>query len=310
MHDPAPETVVVFRAEGPGVRLDVAVVKALADLSRTHAQRLIKEGLVTVDGRAARPSHRLEGGERIEVRIPPPPPDDTTPEPIPLDVIYEDAALAAINKPAGMVVHPAAGNRVGTLVNALLARWPQIAGVGGRDRAGIVHRLDKDTSGVILVAKTEPARLALMAQFEARTVQKRYIALVHGHPPTPQGLIEAPIGRDPKQRRRMAVVRGGREAASVYKVIAWYKDCALVEVIPQTGRTHQIRVHMAFIGCPIVGDPVYGRRKERLGLKRQFLHAAGLEFTSPATGERVKVEAPLPTELMNVLEQLLPVYRT
>ncbi len=307
MHN-SEESHVVFYAGTPGERLDKAVVEMLPDLSRTHVQRLIKEGLVTVDGKPGKPASRLEGGERVEVSIPPPPPVETAPEAIPLRVLYEDDSLAAIDKPAGMVVHPAHGSRAGTLVNALLARWPQVADVGGArgsaDRAGIVHRLDKDTSGVILIAKTEPARLALTAQFEARAVQKRYLALVHGRPPTPQGLIEAPIGRNPKARKQMAVARGGRAAVTAYRVVKEYAGYALVEAAPKTGRTHQIRVHLAFIGCPIVGDPVYGRRKERLGLKRQFLHAASLEFISPGTGERVLVEAPLPPELRAALDRL------
>ncbi|MCZ7583675.1 MAG: RluA family pseudouridine synthase [Deltaproteobacteria bacterium] len=288
------------------MRLDRAVVEALADLSRMHVQRLIKEGLVTVDGAPSKPAFRLEGGERIEVRIPPPPPVAVTPEAIPLRVLYEDESLAAIDKAAGMVVHPGHGNREGTLVNALLARWPQVADVGGRDRAGIVHRLDKETSGVILIAKTEPARLALMKQFAARTVEKRYLALVHGRPETAQGRIDAPIGRNPKQRKLMAVMREGRAAVTTFRVLRGYDAYTLVEATPQTGRTHQIRVHLAFINCPIVGDPVYGRRRQRLGLKRQFLHAAALAFTSPATGARVVVEAPLPPDLQAVLDALEP----
>ena len=304
------ETVVVFRAETAGERLDKAVVEAVGKLSRTHAQRLIKEGLVVVDGKPGKPALRLDGGERVEVRIPPPPPLEAAPEDIPLRVIYEDDDLAAIDKPAGMVVHPAHGNRKGTLVNALLARWPQVAGVGGRDRAGIVHRLDKDTSGIILIAKTEAARLALMAQFAARTVEKCYTALVHGHPPTPEGIIEAPVGRDPRQRKQMAVLRAGRAATTAYRVLARYEEHALLEAIPKTGRTHQIRVHLAFIGCPIVGDAVYGRRaalraaQQSLGLRRHFLHAGGLVFTSPRTGERIALEAPLPPALQAILDQL------
>lgn len=286
------------------MRLDLAVVDMLSDLSRAHIQRLIKEGLITVDGQTTKPSHRLEGDEHIVVRIPPPPKIETMPEDIPLDVLYEDEEIAVINKPAGMVVHPAYGNREGTLVNAALAHWPQIAQVGGKDRAGIVHRLDKDTSGAIIIAKSEPARLALMEQFAARTVHKCYLALVNGHPKTSEGQIKAPLGRDPRNRKRMAIVRGGREAVTLYRVLEWYQEHALIQAEPQTGRTHQIRVHLRFIGCPIVGDPVYGRRKRTIRLNRQFLHAAAITFTQPDTGEAVTVEAPLPSGLESILDRL------
>ena len=251
-------------------------------LSRVRVQQLIKEGFVTVNGRAGKPAYRLEGGEQVIVELAPAivaPPDanaNVLPEALPLDVIYDDPVMAAINKPAGMVVHPAVGHQTGTLVNAILARWPQVAQVGGEDRAGIVHRLDMDTSGVILIAKTEAARLALMAQFAARTVQKRYLALVEGVPETQSGQIEAPIGRDPDRRKQMAIMptnRGGREAVSQYRVLHMYDGFALLEVFPKTGRTHQIRVHLAFIGHPIVGDAVYGPRKPRMKLDRHFLHA-------------------------------------
>src|SRR5258708_11086853 len=217
--------------------------------------------------------------------------------------------MAAINKPAGMVVHPAVGHATGTLVNAILARWPQIAQVGGEGRAGIVHRLDKDTSGVILIAKTEPARLYLMTQFESREVQKRYLALVEGAPQTQTGEIDAPIGRDANERKRMAVVRGGREAVTQYRVLHTYKGTpesegfCLLEAFPKTGRTHQIRVHMAFIGHPIVGDTVYGRRKPRLGLKRHFLHAESIALVTPG-GQPLTLHAPLPPELQIVLDAL------
>jgi len=203
-------------------------------------------------------------------------------------------------------VHPAAGNVRGTLVNALLARFPQVASVGGENRAGIVHRLDKETSGVILVALSEAARLHLMAQFAARAVQKRYLALVDGAPNTLSGIINAPIGRDPAQRKRMAVLpthRGGREAISQFQVLERFAQHTLLEVLPQTGRTHQIRVHLAFIGCPVVGDSVYGRRKPTLKLGRHFLHAESIVFRNLA-GEQVRVQAPLPPELARALAAL------
>jgi 23S rRNA pseudouridine1911/1915/1917 synthase len=294
-----------------GERLDKVLTERLATVSRVKIQQLIKEGYVTINGKTGKASYRLEGKDAILVRLvqdilSPHATELALAETMPLDVIYEDDDLAAINKPAGMVVHPAAGHTSGTLVNALLARWPQVAQVGGRDRAGIVHRLDKDTSGVLLVAKTEPARLNLMAQFAARTVQKRYLALVEGIPATPTGEIDAPIARHPNQRRRMAVIRSGRPAVSVYRIIRVFEGYSLLEVQPRTGRTHQIRVHMAFIGHPIVGDTVYGHRKQRLKLDRHFLHAESLSLVSPGSGQPLTVRAPLAPELQAALDQLEP----
>jgi 23S rRNA pseudouridine1911/1915/1917 synthase len=218
------------------------------------------------------------------------------PEAISLEILYEDDSLAVINKPAGMVVHPAYGHTSGTLVNAILAQWPQIVTFSEAARAGIVHRLDKETSGVIAIAKTEAALEHLRAQFKARTVQKRYVALVEGMPDTPDGMIDAPIGRDPNQRKRMAVTE--------FHVLEHYADYSLLEVFPKTGRTHQIRVHLAFIGHPVVGDTVYGRRKQGIRLKRHFLHAAAITFVLPDSGVSVTVEAPLPVGLQNILEKL------
>lgn len=298
-----------------GQRLDKFVTDHLATLSRAKVQQLIKDGHVKLDGKPGKASYRLEGGEAISVflseNIVAPDWGASTPaEALPLSVLYEDEQMAAIDKPAGMVVHPAAGHSTGTLVNALLARWPEIASVGGENRAGIVHRLDKDTSGVILVAKTEPARLKLMAQFESREVQKRYLALVEGLPKTPTGQIDAPIGRDPNERKRMSVVRGGREAVTVYRVLQSYaladERFTLVEAFPKTGRTHQIRVHLAFIGHPIVGDIVYGHRKARLGMKRHFLHAESITLISPGTNRQIAIRAPLPGALQLTLDKLTP----
>lgn len=306
---------VVFRIEPGdqevGERLDRVITARLSTLSRVKVQQLIKEGYATINGKPGKPSYRIEGADEIAVRlaehiIAPPNNADTQPEALPLNVIYEDSDMAAIDKPAGMVIHPAAGHASGTLVNALLARWPQMALVGGKGRAGIVHRLDKDTSGVLLIAKTEPARLNLMAQFAARTVQKRYLALVEGLPATPTGEINAPLGRDLNQRKRMAVLRNGRSAVSFYRVLQAYKGYALLEVQPKTGRTHQIRVHMAFIGHPIVGDAVYGYRKQRLHLGRHFLHAESLSLLAPSSGQPVTIHAPLPADLKAILDQLEP----
>lgn len=300
---PAGRTLYLAAATG-GDRLDRFVAAALPELSRTEVQRLIKAGLITVDGKPARASHRVMPGDRVIVTIPAPQPQSIDAELIPLDVIYEDADLAAINKPAGMVVHPAAGNRSGTVVNAALARWPEMRRITGEERAGVVHRLDKDTSGVLVLAKTPAALKSLQQQFKQRTVYKRYIALVEGVPESSSGLIEAAIGRDTRQRRLMAVVRDGRPAVTRYDVIEHLGDYALLSVEPHTGRTHQIRVHLAWLGHPVVGDTVYGRRKQRIRMKRLFLHAAELQVDSPSTGARLTLSAPLPGALEDTLAKL------
>ena len=292
-------------AHGAGERLDKYLAEQLADLSRAQIQGLIREGLVTVDGTPAKVSLRLEGGELIRVQVPVV--EEATepgPEAIPLIIRYEDEHVAVVDKPAGMVVHPAFGHRSGTLVNAVLARWPQIAEFAEPGRAGIVHRLDKETSGVIAIAKTPEALESLRAQFKARTINKRYVALVEGMLATPEGVINAPIGRDSKQRKRMAVVRDGREALTEFRVVEIYANYSLLDVWPKTGRTHQIRAHLAFIGHPVVGDTVYGRRKQPFTLKRHFLHAAALTFAGPASGEAITIESPLPVALQNLLDKL------
>ncbi len=292
-----------------GQRLDVVLTDHLTTLSRARVQQLIKDGYVNVDGKPGKPSYRLEGGESILVQIPDSSANQSTQaESLPLVVLYENDDLAVIDKPAGMVVHPAAGHETGTLVNAILARWPQVRQVGGEGRAGIVHRLDKDTSGVLIIAKTEPARLDLMSQFEARDVHKRYLTLVDGIPKTPTGEIKVPIGRDPNDRKRMAVIRQGRDSSTLYRTLKIYKrgvdSYSYLEVFPHTGRTHQIRVHMAFLGTPVAGDAVYGHRKQRLPLDRQFLHAEAITLTLPGNGESLTVHAPLADDLSRVLEYL------
>ncbi len=297
-----------FTAFVPGQRLDKLLVEHLPDISRAQIQTLIKAGAVLVDGQPAKPGIKLKGGEQILVTLVEQDEETPiTPESIDLTVVYEDEVLAVIDKPAGMVVHPAAGNESGTLVNAILARWPQIAEMNDPDkRMGLVHRLDKGTSGLIVIAKTSEALQELMRQFQEREVDKTYIALLERTPPTATGRIEAPIARDPKQRKRMAVQRDGKPAITEYTVIDddFRDGQALVEVKLLTGRTHQIRVHMAFIGCPVVGDTVYGFRKQRIKMKRQFLHAAQLCFTHPITGERLCVESELPSGLQNILSKL------
>lgn len=291
--------------EGGGERLDKALAAVLDELSRVQIQQLIKDGHVMVNNVREKASYRVEPGDHITMRVPVAEAEhDPQPEAIPLHIVYEDDAVAVVDKPAGMVVHPSYGHTSGTLVNAVLARWPQTAEFTDVDRAGIVHRLDKDTSGVIVIAKTAAALASLREQFQARTIVKRYLALVDGTPETPEGIIDAPIGRDPRQRKRMAVTRDGREAVSEYRMVEQFAYHSLLEVFPKTGRTHQIRVHLAFIGCPVVGDGVYGRRKQRIKLKRHFLHAAAITFTQPESGELVEVTAPLPLPLQDVLNKL------
>jgi 23S rRNA pseudouridine1911/1915/1917 synthase len=303
------EQQIEFKVENPGERLDKLIVAMVGDdLSRAQIQTLIKEGQVTVNGVQVKPGVKLRGGEQIRVTIPSRDEAETVqPEAIPLKVLYDDRDIAVIDKAAGMTVHPGDANEKGTLVSAMLARWPEIAQMNiNEKRAGIIHRLDKDTSGLIVIAKNDVSRRRLMAQFQERTVQKTYLALLEKSPPTQTGRIEAPIGRDPKQRKRMAVVRGGKPAISEYQVLErdFKGEQSLVRVNLLTGRTHQIRVHMAFIGCPIVGDAIYGFRKQRIKLKRHFLHAAELSFNHPRTGEQLSFESPLPVGLQNILEKL------
>jgi 23S rRNA pseudouridine1911/1915/1917 synthase len=296
-----------FAAAGGGERLDKSIAAEFVDLSRTHIQRLIEDGFVAVDGRViTKPAFRLEAPAALQVRVPPPAPSSHKPEAIPLDIVFENNDLLVINKPAGLVVHPAAGHFDGTLVNAVLAHAPDLEGVGDEQRPGIVHRLDKDTSGLIVVAKNDAAHRDLQRQFKDRAVEKVYLALLDGHLPTATGRIEAAIGRDPRQRKQMAVVAlsQGRAAITEYQVRTVFENHTLVEARLLTGRTHQLRLHFAYLKCPIVGDTIYGRRTPTLPIKRQFLHAARLGFDLPGSGERVTFEAPLPDDLARVLAQL------
>ncbi len=288
-------------------RLDRFVGESLPELSRAQAQRLIKQGRVRVDGVPPRKTGMLlSGGETIEIHVPAPQLGKLQPEDIPLDVIFENEDVLVVNKPAGMVVHPAAGHASGTLVHAALAHAPEMEGVGGEKRPGLVHRLDKNTSGLIILAKNDRAHRMLQEQFRLRKAHKIYLALTDGHPPTPQGRIEAPIGRDPAHRKRMAVVPAhkGRPALSEYRTLQRFDHHSLLEVRILTGRTHQIRVHLAFLGCPVVGDTVYGRRKPTLPLSRHFLHAFRLTLTLPGEETSRTFEAPLPPDLQFVLERL------
>jgi 23S rRNA pseudouridine1911/1915/1917 synthase len=300
-----------------GARLDRYISDHRADLSRATVQRLIDDAQIKVDGATRKASYRVRAGETIRVHVPPPEPARPRAEAIPLDILYEDADVLVVNKPAGMVVHPAAGHSSGTLVNAVLAHSPGLS-IGGVERPGIVHRLDRDTSGIIVIAKNDSALRDLQAQFKSHRVRKKYLALVEGRVKPPRGKIDAPVGRDPKRRQRMAVipntlspslrgrsVRGlGRDAVTVYRTIASLGESTLVEAEPHTGRTHQIRVHLAFLGFPVVADGIYGRKKNSFGLTRQFLHAAGLTLTLPGDQREVSFTAPLPPDLRRVLEAL------
>jgi 23S rRNA pseudouridine1911/1915/1917 synthase len=280
------------------------VVAAEAGVTRAQAQRLIAQGSVLVDDRPrTKAGEKLRGGESVQVSIPPPQPAAPRPEALPLTVVYEDEHLLVVDKPAGMPVHPGPGHSGRTLVNALLAHCPDLPGIGGVQRPGIVHRLDKDTSGLIIVAKDDEAHAGLTRQLKERRVQKTYLALVEGRLSPKEALIDAPIGRDPNNRRRMMVRGvGGREAQTRYRVLEELPGYSLVEAAPVTGRTHQIRVHFASIGHPVAGDSVYGRRPGPA--PRQFLHAWRLRFTHPITGAELEFEAPLPADLAQALDVL------
>ena len=297
------ERILQLQVDVSGQRLDRYLTDALPGLSRSQIQRLIREGQVILNGQAAKPNTLVESGMLAVVRVPASPDDEVLPQDMALDVIYEDDDLVAISKPAGMVVHPAHGHREGTLVNALLARYPTLA-VGDAGRQGIVHRLDRDTSGLIVVAKTDKALQHLREQFKQRKVKKTYLALVHGRPPSADGIVEAPVGRNPRQRKRMAVLAGGRAARTAFHLMEDLNEYSLLTVSPETGRTHQIRVHLAWVGMPVVGDRVYGRRRNHLGLRRQFLHAWRLSFERPGGKGRLDLESPLPPDLRQVLRDI------
>ena len=292
--------------EGRGGRAD-RFAADLSGLSRSRVQRLMADGRVTADGQPVRANTIVPPGAVIVIDVPPPEPAGIEPEAIPLDVVYEDADVLVVAKPAGLVVHPSPGHWSGTLVNALLARDTAYGGIAGVERPGIVHRLDRDTSGLLMVAKNDAAQTSLMAQLKARRVKKTYLALVQGAVQAPAGRIEAPIGRDPRNRQRMAVVPDGRPSVTGYRVRERLAGWTLLEVDLVTGRTHQIRVHLAALGHSVAGDTVYGTgtaRRGPEGLGRLFLHAWRLVFATPATGDLVRLEAPLPPELEAVLAAL------
>ena len=292
-----------FVADKPETRLDKFVGEKCPELSRTHAQKLIADGYITVNGRVAKVSLKLDVGDKINIIIPPTPPSPLSPEAIPLNILFEDDDLLVIDKPAGLVIHPAPGHYTHTLVNAILSHLPNLPDTGNSLRPGIVHRLDKDTSGLILVAKNRIAHARLIDQFKERSVVKAYITLVRGRLTPEHGAIEAPIGRDPRNRKRMTVVTGGREARTEYSVIRYIDNYTLLEVRPETGRTHQIRVHLSAIGYPVVGDPMYGVKSPHLS--RQFIHAYRLGFHLPSTGEYVEFTSDLPPDLEQALVSIV-----
>ena len=284
-----------------GQRVDIALSTLLGH-SRQHVQKLIREGLILVEGKTVKPSYLLKGRERVTAVLPPEEKSLLEPEDIPVEILYEDDFIAVVNKPSGLAVHPGAGRKASTLVNALLAHF-SLPQKGGDVRPGIVHRLDKDTSGLIVVAKNEHSLMELSRQFRERTVEKTYLALVHGTIAEEEGLIEVPIGRDPKNRVKFAPSLKGKRALTEFLVLKRYRDYTLLKLKPVTGRTHQIRVHLSFIGHPVVGDPVYGWPNpwRKVG---QLLHAYSLVFIHPVTGKTLRFEAPLPQDFQAILEGL------
>jgi 23S rRNA pseudouridine1911/1915/1917 synthase len=310
-----PEFVALVSPAQDGARLDQAIPALAPDVSRSYGRQLIEAGRVLLNGRPARPAQKVRAGDEVAVTVPEPAPVAAQAEPMDLRIVYEDAEVLVIDKPAGLVTHPAPGHATGTLVNGLLAHTDQLS-LHGDIRPGIVHRLDKDTSGLLVVARTDAAHAALVRQHQARTMDKEYLGLALGHPRPETGLIDAPIGRDPHERKRQAVLATGRPARTRYQVERVFapargaEGCALLRLRLETGRTHQIRAHLAYIGHPIVGDSVYGARTARtaraLGLDRQFLHATRLAFDLPGSGARVSFESPLPADLAAALARLDP----
>jgi 23S rRNA pseudouridine1911/1915/1917 synthase len=293
-----------FIVEQPGIRLDKFISANCPGLSRTQAKKIIDDGFVTVGGLIEKVSHKTETGERIEITLPPPAPSGLLPEAIPVKILFEDDDLLVIDKPAGMTVHPAPGHPSHTLVNAVLSHLSEIEDETDVSRPGIVHRLDKDTSGVMLVAKNNVALANLSDQFKSHSVKKVYLALVKGVLKPERGVIEAPIGRDSGDRKKMAITgeSRGRQARTNYRVLRYIGKNSLLEITPETGRTHQIRVHLAAIGYPVIGDATYG--KKSAFLNRQFLHAHRLGFYLPSSGKFVEFESPLPEDLQKALKVL------
>ena len=291
-----------FVVENGKERLDLFLARQDTGLTRSQAQRLTEEGYVLLNGAIPKSSRRLRAGDRVYLVVPPPRPVELPAQAMPLNILYQDGDLLVVDKPAGLTVHPSPGHPSHTLVNALLALCPDLKGIGGEIRPGIVHRLDKDTSGLMVVAKSAAAHVNISRQIKDRTISKGYMALAGGRVQPEEGIIDAPIGRDPRNRKRMAVVEGGRAASTSYKVLTHVGEHSYIEVSPKTGRTHQIRVHFASIGHPLLGDVLYGKKSPVLG--RQFLHAHLLGFRHPTTDKYLEITSPLPTDLRSAMEAL------
>jgi 23S rRNA pseudouridine1911/1915/1917 synthase len=302
MTEPLKTEVRILQVTGSADRLDKYLAKEYPELSRSVLQKLVKQGFILVNDLAARPGQKLSTGDKIYVELPPQEKVSLAAEPIPVDVIYEDNDLLVICKPAGLVVHPSPGHTAHTLVNALLARCPDLSSFGDTMRPGIVHRLDRDTSGLMIVAKNSQAQRYLIEQFRAHSVSKGYLVLVKGKLSPSQGIIDAPLGRDPSNRKRIAVVKVGREARTRYKVKEYLDGYTLLDVTTETGRTHQIRVHLSAIGYPVIGDSVYGVRSPYV--ERQFVHAYRLGFCLPGSGQYREFTCELPSDLRRTVAML------
>lgn len=295
---------VTAEAEDAGTRADVFLAAKLG-VSRSNMQKLLEDGRVKRGEKIIKANYKVRAGEMFVVDIPEPEPIEAVPENIPLDIIYEDDDVVVLNKARGMVVHPAPGNYTGTLVNALLYHCSNLSGINSAIRPGIVHRLDKDTSGIMIVAKNDAAHISLSQQIQSKTAVRTYLAVVRGNIKTDSGTIETKIARDKTDRKKMAVVKeGGRDAITDYEVLERFGKYTLVRCKLRTGRTHQIRVHMEYLGYPLVGDPKYSPMKTPFGIKGQALHSHTLEFTHPRTGERMKFEAPLPEDMHKIITRL------
>ena len=290
--------------EREGERLDKFLARMAPELTRSHIQKLIERGDVLVDGKRQKAGYKARGGETVRLTLPAPEPTEILPEDLPLDILYEDEDIIVVNKARGMVVHPAAGVTAGTLVNALLYHCKDLSGINGEIRPGIVHRLDKDTSGVMVCAKNDRAHVSLAKQIKEKSARRTYLAIVHGNIPEESGTIKGAIGRHPTERKQMAIVEGGKPAVTHFRVLERYGAYTLVECRLETGRTHQIRVHMTSIGHPLVGDPKYGRRKHPFSIQGQALHSKSLDLVLPATGEAMHFEAPLPKDMEVILQAL------
>ena len=299
------ENIVLEVSDQSNIRLDKYLAEILKDYTRSFIQKQIDDGMVLVNGKEAAGKYKVKNGDQIEVTIPDPVDVDILPEDIPIEVVYEDNDLMIVNKPQNMVVHPAPGNYTGTLVNALLYHCKdQLSGINGEIRPGIVHRIDKDTSGLLMIAKNDKAHLGLSELLKTHDITRKYHAIVYGRFKEAAGTVDMPIGRSPQDRKKMAIVPNGREAKTDYRVIEQFKNHAHVELTLHTGRTHQIRVHMKAIGHPLVGDPVYGPSKSLFGLDKQMLHAKVIGFKHPITGKEMYFESELPSYFTAVLDRI------